>query len=136
MICAFFGSREAWAAIPGWDEYVVEEEDKERKTKEDPLTKEYTLVDMQALANSRGGECVSTEYIDIKSKLNWKCGFGHEFDGTPRYILSGHWCPECVPPPWNWDAIAKVDPAIAAVYYYNHAKDEAQCVDYLYCPNE
>jgi nucleoside-diphosphate-sugar epimerase len=135
-ICAFFGSREAWENIPGWDEYVVEEEDKELKTKEDPLTREYSLVDMQALANARGGECLSTEYIDIKSKLQWKCGVGHEFDGTPRLILSGHWCPECVPPPWNWDALAKVDPALAAVYYYNHAKDETQCVEYLYCPNE
>jgi nucleoside-diphosphate-sugar epimerase len=135
-ICAFFGSRQAWENIPGWDEYAVEEEDKERQTREDPLTKEYTLKDMQALANSRGGKCLSTEYIDIKSKLNWKCGFGHEFDGTPRLILSGHWCPECVPPPWNWDAIARVDPAIADFYYYNHDKDESQCVEYLYCPHE
>jgi len=135
-ICAFFGSREAWENIPGWDEYVVEEEDKERQTKEDPLTKEYTLKDVQELAKSRGGQCLSTEYIDIKSKLKWKCGRGHEFEATPRLILAGHWCPESVPPPWEWDAIARVDPAIADVYYYNHDKDESQCVEYLYCPNE
>jgi len=135
-ICAFFGSREAWENIPGWDEYVVEEEDKERQTKEDPLTKEYILKDVQELAKSRGGQCLSTEFIDIKSKLKWKCGRGHEFEATPRLILAGHWCPESVPPPWEWDAIARVDPAIADVYYYNHDKDESQCVEYLYCPNE
>ena len=135
-IKAFFGSREAWEKIPGWDEYVVEEKDKKRETKEDPLTLEYTLVEMQALANSRGGECVSTEYIDIKSKLNWKCGVGHEFEATPRLIIAGHWCNECMPPPWNWDEIAKVDPAIGTLYYNTHDKNESQKVDYLYYPNE
>ncbi len=135
-IKAFFGSREAWGNIPGWDQYVVEAEDKDRQTREDPLTKEYTLKDMQELAKARGGQCLSTDYVDIKSKLKWKCGFGHEFEATPRLILAGHWCNECMPPPWNWDAIARVDPAIANVYYYNHDKNESQKVDYLYYPNE
>jgi hypothetical protein len=79
---------------------------------------------------------VSTEYIDIKSKLNWKCGFGHEFEATPRLIIAGHWCNECMPPPWNWDEIAKVDPAIGTLYYNTHDKNESQKVDYLYYPNE
>ena len=135
-VCAFFGSREAWENIPGWDDYVVEEENKELETKEDAQTKEYTLEDMQKLAKARGGQCLSTEFIDVKSKLKWKCGFGHEFEATPRPLLAGHWCPECMPPPWNWDAIAKVDPAIAEIYYYNHDKDESQCVEYLYRPNK
>lgn len=135
-IKAFFGSREAWGNIPGWDDYVVEDESKELETKEDAQTKEYTLEDMQKLAKARGGQCLSTEYVDIKSKLKWKCGFGHEFEAIPRPLLAGHWCPECMPPPWNWDAIAKVDPAIAEIYYYNHDKDESQCVEYLYRPNK
>lgn len=135
-IKAFFSSREAWENIPGWDQYVVEAEDKDRQTREDPLTKEYTLKDMQELAKSRGGQCLSTDYVDIKSKLKWKCGFRHEFEATPRLILAGHWCNECMPPPWNWDAIARVDPAIADVYYHNHDKNESQKVDYLYYPNE
>jgi nucleoside-diphosphate-sugar epimerase len=135
-IKAFFGSREAWENIPGWDQYVVEAEDKDRQTREDPLTKEYTLKDMQESAKARGGQCLSTDYDDVKSKLKWKCGFGHEFEATPRLILAGHWCNECMPPPWNWDAIAGVDPAIADVYYYNHDKNESQKVDYLYYPNE
>lgn len=135
-IKAFFGSRQAWENIPGWDEYAVEEEDKERQTKEDPQSKEYTLRDMQELARSRGGQCLSRESIDVKSKLKWKCSFGHEFEATPRLIVVGHWCPECAPPPWNWDAIAKVDPAIAQAYYTNHDRNESQRVDYLYHPNE
>jgi len=135
-IKAFFGSRQAWESIPGWDEYVVEEEENDRRTGKDPLTREYTLKDMKKLAESRGGECLSTEYVDIKSKLKWKCGFGHEFEATPRLILAGHFCDECMPPPWDWAAIARVDPAVAAFYYFNHDKNESQRVDYLYAPNE
>ena len=135
-ICAFFGSREAWQNIGGWDTYAVERDERDLRVEADPLTKEYTLQDMQALAKARGGECLSTEYGGLDTRLKWRCGFGHEFEATPRIPLTGHWCPDCMAPPWNWDAIAKVDGAIADVYYYNHAKDESQCVDYLYCPNE
>jgi hypothetical protein len=91
---------------------------------------------MQQLAKSRGGECLSNEYTDLKTKMKWKCAFGHEWEATPKLPLTGHWCPKCTPPPWNWDAIAKIDPAIADVYYYNHDKDESQCVDYLFCALE
>ena len=135
-IKAFFGSREAWENIPGWDQYTVERDERDLRVEVDPLTKEYTLADMQELAKSRGGQCLSTDYVDIKSKLKWKCALGHEWEATPRLHLAGHWCQECLPPPWNWDAIAKADPAIAAIYYNNHDKDESQCVDWLYCPNE
>ncbi len=135
-ICAFFGSREKWEAIGGWDEYVVERDTRDLRVERDPLTKEYTLQDMQELAKSRGGQCLSTEYKDIKSNLKWKCGFGHEWEASPRMPLTGHWCTQCAPPPWNWDAVAKVDPAIGAQHYLNHDRDESQCVEYLYCPNE
>jgi nucleoside-diphosphate-sugar epimerase len=135
-ICAFFGSREAWEKIPGWDEYVLERDTRDLRVKQDPLTKEYTLKDMQELAKSRGGQCLSTAYKDIKSKLKWKCAFGHEWEASPRSPLTGIWCPKCVPPPWNWDAIAKTDPAIGTQYYLNHDRNESQCVDWLYCPNE
>ncbi len=133
---AFFGSREKWEQIGGWDEYSYEKDTRDLRVDADPLTKEYTLSDMQQLAKSRGGECLSREYTDLKTKMRWKCAFGHEWDATPKLPLTGHWCPECTPPPWNWDAIAKVDPAIADVYYYNHDKDESQCVEYLFCALE
>lgn len=133
---AFFGSREKWEQIGGWDQYSFERDERDLRVDVDPLTKEYNLQDMQELARSRGGECLSTEYKDIKTKMRWRCAFGHEWEATPRLHLASHWCPECVPPPWNWDAIAKVDPVIADVYYYNHDKDESQCVEWLYCANE
>ena len=132
-IKAFFGSREKWEQIGGWDKYSYEKDTRDLRTDIDPLTKKYTLSDMQQLAKSRGGECLSKEYIDLKTKMRWKCASGHEWEATPKLPLTGHWCPDCAPPPWNWDAIAKLDPAIAEVYYYNHEKDESQCVEYLFC---
>ena len=51
-------------------------------------------------------------------------------------IRAGHWCPECAPPAWNYDELAKRDPGLARIYYVNHARDEHQKVDYLYLPNE
>jgi len=135
-VCAFFGSCEKWEQIGGWDKYSFEKDTRDLKVDVDPLTKKYTLSDMQQLAKSRGGQCLSKEYTDLKTKMKWKCAFGHEWEATPKLPLTGHWCPKCTPPPWNWDALAKVDPAIADVYYYNHDKDEHQCVEYLFCALE
>jgi nucleoside-diphosphate-sugar epimerase len=135
-IKAFFGSREACEQIPGWDKYSFEKDTRDLKVKEDLFLRTYKLQDMQALAKWRGGECLSRDYKDTKTKMKWKCGFGHTWEATPRLHLAGHWCPECAPTPWNYDAQAKVDPALAELYYCNHDKNESQCVDYLYCANE
>jgi hypothetical protein len=40
-------------------------------------------------------------------------------------LKAGHWCPQCTPPPWNYDEIAKVNPSFAQVWYLNHDKDES-----------
>jgi nucleoside-diphosphate-sugar epimerase len=133
-ICAFLGSREKWEQIGGWDEYSFERDERDLRVETDPLTKQYTLSDMQELAKSRGGECLSKEYADLKTRMNWKCAFGHEWEATPKSPLTGHWCPECMPPPWKWDEVAKKDPALANIYYNTHDKDESQCVDWLYRP--
>lgn len=135
-IKAFFGSREAWEKIGGWETYKPERDTRDLRVEKDPLTRQYNLQEMHALAKSRGGECLSTEYKDIKTKMKWKCAFGHTWEATPRLHLTGHWCPQCVPPPWNYDELAKKDNALADIYYFDHDKNESQRVDYLYCPNE
>ena len=50
---------------------------------------------MQELAIARNGKCLSNNYIDIKTKLEWQCMFGHEWYATPDGIKSGYWCPQC-----------------------------------------
>ncbi|MFH0902583.1 MAG: zinc-ribbon domain-containing protein [Pseudomonadota bacterium] len=56
----------------------------------------YTIEEMQELARSRGGECLSDVYVDSKTKLHWRCAFGHEWDANPSDIKAKHsWCPRC-----------------------------------------
>jgi len=54
-----------------------------------------TLEDAQNLAADRGGECLSVEYIDSRSKLKWQCGQGHIWYAPYRRIKSGVWCGKC-----------------------------------------
>ncbi|MBE0481063.1 MAG: NAD-dependent epimerase/dehydratase family protein [Dehalococcoidia bacterium] len=138
-IKAFFGRREAWETIPDWSDYVRAEAPPPAGYRAGPQQKEpgkYTPGDMKDLAESRGGRCLSSDFNGIASKLRWKCAFGHEWEATPRLHLAGHWCPECAAPPWDYDTQARVDPALASIYYNNHARDESQKVEWLYCPNE
>ncbi len=135
-IKAFFGSREAWENIPGWHDYICAEPGEQAERRKEMASEDYTIDDMRELAESRGGQCLSTEFSGIGSKLTWRCWFGHEWEATPVCVTAGHWCPECAPPPWDYDAIAKVDPLFARFYYSNHDKTESQKVGYLYCPNQ
>ena len=140
-IKAFFGSREAWEGISDWEHSIYAQQKESTSSFSGVKGKEsepetYTIRDMQETARSRGGRCLSTEYVDIKTKLRWKCAFGHEWEASARLLKAGHWCPECAPPPWDYDTQAKVDPALAAIYYNNHNRNEYQKVDWLYCPNE
>lgn len=48
------------------------------------------------LAVANGGECLSTEYINSRFPLRWRCKEGHEWS-TPLFNIkvSKHWCPGC-----------------------------------------
>lgn len=134
-LSAFFGSREAWEAIPGWDEAPVEENPGEGERfdhgyDEDKPIEALTLDDMRGAADFRGGECLSDAFAGMGSALRWKCAFGHVFDATPTLVLkAGHWCPECLAPPWNFDEIARKNRFFAQVYYNNHDSDESNFYD-------
>ena len=56
-----------------------------------------TIEDMQVLAKTKGGQCLSSEYQSATVKLRWRCAKGHEFDMTPNYVVSRQddWCPFC-----------------------------------------
>ena len=50
---------------------------------------------------------------------------GHEFELKPYTVLkAGHWCADCLPPPWNYDEQAKKNPFFAQVWYPNHDNNE------------
>jgi len=54
-----------------------------------------TLEEMQHLAESRSGKCLSRHMLNGGSKLIWRCSLGHEWSATPYQIRKGHWCPFC-----------------------------------------
>ena len=46
-------------------------------------------------AISKGGECLSTEYKNIVSKMKWKCSSDHTWEANFSNIKNGSWCPNC-----------------------------------------
>jgi len=58
--------------------------------------KTYTLKDMQNIAQSRNGECLSNLYINSNTHLKFKCNKdGHIWMITPKNLIKGTWCPKC-----------------------------------------
>ena len=140
-IHAFYGSLEAYEAIPDW-----------KHKQEAPLSKkpvvlchgydeskrleELSLADMQQAAAFRGGAClsVSMQQGDVDTPLEWRCAEGHTFQASPcQVLLGGHWCPECfpypyasspAPHPWEWDRLAKGNPFVSQLWSPLHAGEE------------
>lgn len=54
-----------------------------------------TIDEMRSLAISRGGKCLSTEYINSWTKLRWQCALGHVWEATPSHVKHTTWCPAC-----------------------------------------
>lgn len=58
-----------------------------------------TIDAMRALATERGGACLSSEYLNDKVVLKWRCAKRHRFEYPALAVKSGAWCPTCRPPP-------------------------------------
>jgi hypothetical protein len=50
---------------------------------------------MRKAAEAFGGHCITQEYVNVDTKLRWRCADGHEWDAKPYHVLAGHWCPLC-----------------------------------------
>ena len=56
----------------------------------------YMIEDMQKAAAKKGGKCLSKEYINSVTRLEWKCSKGHTWLAIPpSIILAGRWCDTC-----------------------------------------
>ncbi|NVM53304.1 MAG: hypothetical protein HWN66_06335 [Candidatus Helarchaeota archaeon] len=42
-----------------------------------------------------GGEILSSEYINNRTKITIRCEKGHVWEITPSNLKQGHWCPQC-----------------------------------------
>ena len=56
-----------------------------------------TITGMQEIAESRGGRCLSTTYVNSHTHLLFKCGNPNHppWKATPSNIRRGRWCPVC-----------------------------------------
>ncbi|AZE26036.1 hypothetical protein C4K08_5644 [Pseudomonas chlororaphis subsp. aureofaciens] len=54
-----------------------------------------TLLDAQNAASARGGQCLSTTYVNTSIYLQWLCARGHQWRATLGTIRAGHWCHQC-----------------------------------------
>jgi hypothetical protein len=55
-----------------------------------------TVEEMRAIAKERGGECLSEQYVNLGTKLSWRCAHGHEWSATPNNVkYAKAWCPVC-----------------------------------------
>lgn len=54
-----------------------------------------TLADVGRLAGERGGQCLSTEYVNVDTPLEFQCAAGHRWHATVSNVRSGKWCPKC-----------------------------------------
>ena len=55
----------------------------------------HSMEEIQAIAASRGGECLSKEYTNPKKRLLWKCAKGHTWPSYLQTVKGGNWCPIC-----------------------------------------
>jgi hypothetical protein len=58
------------------------------------------LSEMQEIASSRGGKCLSASYVNARTHLKWECSEGHQWGATPDQVKGGrnkvgNWCPKC-----------------------------------------
>tara|TARA_Y200000002_G_C22495071_1_gene584703 strand:- start:70 stop:774 length:705 start_codon:yes stop_codon:yes gene_type:complete len=82
-----------WSATPGnikagkWCKICRREEGFEKQR--------LSIDEMQEIAKSRGGKCLSTKYVNNKTKLFWECAEGHRWHAIPDSVKSGTWCDKC-----------------------------------------
>ena len=67
-----------------------------RKRQSREAVKRAALQRLRDHAASKGGRCMSAEYMNCSTKVQWECKRGHTWMAKPRNVLNmGTWCPRC-----------------------------------------
>jgi len=53
------------------------------------------ITEMQNIAKSRDGKCLTDKYINNRTNLKWQCSEGHIWECRVDHIKNGRWCPKC-----------------------------------------
>lgn len=140
-IHAYYGTLEAYRAIPSWDKMDLSEPSDQpvildHGYDEQKPMENFTIEDMQKAAAFRGGKCLSETMTqgDWDSKLLWESASGHQFEASPRLILlGGHWDALDMPwpykglkgeRPWHWDEVSRQNPFLAQLWAPLHDPSE------------
>jgi hypothetical protein len=60
----------------------------------------YSIDDINAIANRRGGKCLSETYTSSRARLRFCCQEGHVWEARADSVLyTDKWCPECARKP-------------------------------------
>lgn len=142
---AYFGGEEKYNNIPkDWKDFnlLVENKDDngkfidytELKKKENAqlidyyidLDKdEFSIKDLQNLAEAHGGKLISKKFNDLHDKLEWQTADGENFTARAYTVLAGHWInPTYKENVWDFDRLAKQDKIYAQVWYDSHEQNE------------
>ncbi len=135
-MAAFYGGMEKYREIPdNWEAFELVVPDKRTDSPEVRIldhgydeTKPFedlTLEDLRQAAAFRGGECLAEAVPDMYTPISWRSARGNEFMMSANLVLrGGHWCPEELPWPWDYDTEAKLNPFFAQVWYAIHDPGE------------
>lgn len=78
-----------------------------------------------ALAKTRQGALLSTEYRNNRSALQWQCEDGHQFSMSLSDAQGGRWCPRC------WDSRANALCKVILQQLLNVTFEQEQTPDFL-----
>ena len=56
----------------------------------------YTIEECCTHANTKQGKCLSTEYINCNTKMEWECKEGHKWYSKFGSVKYKSWCPICL----------------------------------------
>ena len=59
-------------------------------------SRKYSIADFRAIAEKRGGKCLSTEFTSVRQQLKLQCREGHVWETRADSVLyTTKWCPVC-----------------------------------------
>lgn len=59
------------------------------------INNKHSIEDCDKLAINKNGKCITRNYIDNKTKMEWECEKGHKWFAPFISISGGRWCPHC-----------------------------------------
>lgn len=54
-----------------------------------------TLNTLREAAAGFGGDCLSSEYKSLRTRMRWRCANGHEWESQAQNVRRGKWCLRC-----------------------------------------